>query len=594
MKLIVITGLLIFMMAPASAQLISGTVTDSVTGKKIPYATVGIAGTHKGTICNETGGFVIRAERLPLYLHLFCVGYRSGTVFIGKPAGADTMIDVMVKLAPVSIELSEVIVKPGEAERIMKRASSRLASTNKRLAHAHSFFRLSSEVNGEYTELVETYFDSYLNSTGIKSWTFDQGRYAVSKKAVESHYAVSRDFSFLNRCLDVFNYYNAEYNLPDFPFGPSVAAFFNYRIADRYNDGENEIVKIGYQPKKDIHGSFYSGYAEINITQNQLLRVQGHASHISQPAIHPENHNDRVEDVAMTVNVDFTTVSGLTFPNAIRYVLEYKYGHTKTGVMDHVVTRSSLINYDYEPRIYPMRQMPPDDFESDYADIDLNLYMPDFWAHNRILAETPVEKSVIDAFEKDGSFGKTFNAANDTIRILQDGFVLWTNHHPVKIDSIVKKHPDPVRRESMVLTISDAVEEKQDTIAGLYADLYFAFNCYQNKFYYCTLPLFDTRASFVKESYIKSEYYTANPRLPYVMNVFFDLTELYKRKLNYSLQQITNPCANKKLIKSIYLQTLNELYREELKLLKETWSADKLSYWEAQVEEGLSKYAAYK
>ncbi len=85
---------------------IEGTVVDSLTGLRLEFITIQEKGTANGTITDTKGTFTITvAARGKIVIS--CVGYRSKEISAGRRSH-----NVTIQLAPLDVQLSEVVVKP--------------------------------------------------------------------------------------------------------------------------------------------------------------------------------------------------------------------------------------------------------------------------------------------------------------------------------------------------------------------------------------------------------------------------------------------------------------------------------------------------
>lgn len=98
---------------------INGTISDKSSNEAIPYANIYFKIKQTGTISFNDGHFSINTSSIPDTLIISAVGYETHTI----PINEFRNYHLDVQLQPDEIELSEIIIKPGEnpANRIMKK-----------------------------------------------------------------------------------------------------------------------------------------------------------------------------------------------------------------------------------------------------------------------------------------------------------------------------------------------------------------------------------------------------------------------------------------------------------------------------------------
>jgi hypothetical protein len=99
--------LLIFPFQIFSQVSITGTVTDGINNQFIPYATVYVNGTTKGTITNPVGQFTLENVNTPCELVISHISYTTKVITLKN--NIDTLIHIM--LNPGEVELGVVEVK---------------------------------------------------------------------------------------------------------------------------------------------------------------------------------------------------------------------------------------------------------------------------------------------------------------------------------------------------------------------------------------------------------------------------------------------------------------------------------------------------
>jgi TonB-linked SusC/RagA family outer membrane protein len=86
--------------SPLQAQSVSGTITDSVSGRLLPAVTVRVKGSDRRTTADATGRYTIAVSSLQDTLLFSLIGYRLQEV----PVAGRTDIDVHLAVLPVEIE----------------------------------------------------------------------------------------------------------------------------------------------------------------------------------------------------------------------------------------------------------------------------------------------------------------------------------------------------------------------------------------------------------------------------------------------------------------------------------------------------------
>ena len=149
--------------SPLFAQdylLLSGTVIDAKTKDPLPYATVGVANKHIGTITNLSGAFALYLPdslKTDTILVSF-LGYESNSLPVAKFRAKGNKI----KLKPILTEIGEVIVKPFTPleviERVIENYDSNYAQTP---FIAKGFYLQEIIENDKFIDFIEAFVDIY-------------------------------------------------------------------------------------------------------------------------------------------------------------------------------------------------------------------------------------------------------------------------------------------------------------------------------------------------------------------------------------------------------------------------------------------------
>ncbi len=140
---------------PAFAQQrVDGKVVDKETGEPVPFASIGIVGTSRGTSTNLNGQFSLAVEP-GVVIKITCIGYESVVI---------RSVDQLqrVELAPVATQLAEVVIFQRElnARKIVRKAFSAINDNYATQPFLQRFFyRHYNKDDDEYGRLIEASVD---------------------------------------------------------------------------------------------------------------------------------------------------------------------------------------------------------------------------------------------------------------------------------------------------------------------------------------------------------------------------------------------------------------------------------------------------
>lgn len=87
---------------------VRGTVTDSLTNEPIPYASIFLMGSERGTRTDLDGNFSITVRVNFSHIRVSTLGYKT----LDIPVELGNINKLNIKMVPSYITLNEVIVKP--------------------------------------------------------------------------------------------------------------------------------------------------------------------------------------------------------------------------------------------------------------------------------------------------------------------------------------------------------------------------------------------------------------------------------------------------------------------------------------------------
>lgn len=259
-------------------QLIEGTIIDKETGKPVPFASIGVVDTSKGTSSNSNGEFSISVIQ-PFKLKITCVGYESKEVLSSEEINS-------ILLRPISTQLDAIVIldKAPNPRKIVRKAFANIDqnyinhpflqnffyrhyckddSTYGRLIEAsvdvwkHDGYRHLQGAAGDQEEIRVTQLRRSLDKT-----TMAQGHEPISIKNILQADMVGYQTKIPSEHL---SFYNDVSNLK--------TDFENYTFTfdgiTNYDD--QEVYQISYAYKKDSVSTTSGGYLYLTQATGSLF-----------------------------------------------------------------------------------------------------------------------------------------------------------------------------------------------------------------------------------------------------------------------------------------------------------------------------------
>jgi len=189
MRVAVLLFFCVFTIFPVTAQIfLSGKILDKSTREPLPYATVGVQGTDRGTITNEDGRFQIQLVPMEI-LEIRYTGYKPKTIRFDAPVEGLREIE-MERLVE---ELSTFNVAAAD-ERVFNWIGEARKDLSKSGFHqSKAFLELFTTKDSIPTEVLETYYNTEWRKSRIHNLIYKSGRVGVAP--VEDSYFMSRSTS---------------------------------------------------------------------------------------------------------------------------------------------------------------------------------------------------------------------------------------------------------------------------------------------------------------------------------------------------------------------------------------------------------------
>ncbi|MFZ6001344.1 MAG: carboxypeptidase-like regulatory domain-containing protein [Bacteroidota bacterium] len=147
-------GIFLLVSTSALGQVIEGKIVDAETGKPVPFASVGVVGTARGTSSNIDGEFSLFVSG-DASIKITCIGYASTVVnSLGELA--------VIQLKPIATQLTEIVIYDKEINprKIVRKAFASVADNFDTKPFSQTFFyRHYCKDDDEYGRLIEASVD---------------------------------------------------------------------------------------------------------------------------------------------------------------------------------------------------------------------------------------------------------------------------------------------------------------------------------------------------------------------------------------------------------------------------------------------------
>ncbi|TGE22452.1 hypothetical protein E5K00_19645 [Hymenobacter aquaticus] len=410
--LLLVLGLLFAQFA--QAQQLRGVVLDKDSNQPLPFASVSVPGTTLGTTTNTEGEFSLKVNKLPITLLISELGHVRDTLRVTSNAEL-----LRVSLASATITLPEVKVG-SYAFRLVDRAFRQLQRSYSRKFYGKAFYRQTTRIGGEPTELQEVVWNVKSTTARIEGTAIAQGRYAAKQSLT----------SFSN-----FSLYTKSYGLYDANADTlkslallSPNAVKNYLldlkgVVAGPDSTKGGIAEIDFETRPELTRYKAQGTIWIDVDSYKVVRYRMTTPNFTAST---SNVNQKFRNTKLDIEMSFQNTEEPIAP------LEYMKVNlsaelTTPGKPATPLTVSSFtFFYDTSttPTSIPYARVSVQD--RDLEAIKSIKYDPEFWANNPVVKRTPVEDEVIQSFEKRGAFGTMVPKAEakPDVRIDKNGRVI--------------------------------------------------------------------------------------------------------------------------------------------------------------------------
>jgi len=557
--------------------LIQGLVKDSKTNEALPYCSIAIKGTKKGTITNGEGVF-----RIPVRLT------RDTLMF--SYVGFDTQIVPAIKLDHdkiVFLKRKDVVLQEFTVHATNDFLYDILIQSRKKLLKdrtqhiAKVYYGIETQTKEQPIEQVECYYNGYLNGTSVDKLLLKNGRIGLA--GLDNRYFLTLNSSTAIINIDLTN---TNDHSPSNPFQFNKREMKNkFILGLEYSD--DQMHKITFHPRNNQSNCF-SGEIWIDKENFSLLKID---LAIENSARHPflPFPKDSLFNVDMAVSRTYKQEGSDILLDHINFSYHMKYKSNRDSInalIPSIITRDIdtkgvLYFYDYNnPFILPYFEYDAD--YDDYRKMSIIPYNEVFWNNNNTLLLTEKQKENLGFFAhkgclinfRDGNYGKDFLRLPkfDTNGFFEFYYSFWS---PVKRISLNKRMPlnETFSLEKINQSIQTNLYNLKVQILLDVTQLDDSINCR-------SYTVFDAKQTFY--------HLPEEPCTNSFLNIYFDICEIERRKMEKELNSHPYTVLQ---IDSIYKKTgecisnITRRYLKEVRLGKEEVA---LRIWNQYVLEKLN------
>ncbi len=244
-----------------------GHVSDRQSGRSLPYATIGLYGTNKGTISNESGDFVLNIPTIisdPVLVVTF-IGYRNQYCPVSLPSKGSIEISLDKNL----VSLQEVIIRYQDPANLLAEAMRKIPENYLNVSSMMTaYYRENVQRNNKFLlfseAVIEIRKDPYNGLHGDEKVRIIKGRKFVNVTAEDTVLMKIKSGIKSSLELDIVK------NLPYFLTAEN-RKFYTFEFSDIVSYKNHLVYKISFRQKPQIKEALYTGDIYLDMQNLTIL-----------------------------------------------------------------------------------------------------------------------------------------------------------------------------------------------------------------------------------------------------------------------------------------------------------------------------------
>ncbi len=246
---------------------VKGLVTDAVSGKPLPFATIAIYGTNKGTISNESGEFTLNIpdNTTDPVLVVSFIGYRNQYRPVTLPAASGLNISLLKDV----VSLQEVIIRYQDPAALLDEALKRIPQNYLNdYSLMNAYYRENVQRNHKFLLFSEAVLDILKGPYNIPA-ADDKVKIVKGRKFVntgEEDTIAMKIKSGIRSALELDIIKSMPYFLT-----PDSRNLFDFEFSDIVSYKNRLVYVIGFRQKPQVREALFTGHLYLDMENLAIL-----------------------------------------------------------------------------------------------------------------------------------------------------------------------------------------------------------------------------------------------------------------------------------------------------------------------------------
>ncbi len=395
MKTLILSLVLFFSIQFLNAQQVEvkGVVKDSKTQTTLPFASISVIGTTKGTISNEDGYFSLS---LPDSISDFVCTYVGYKKQIVKYESGKLLYIILME--PSEQMLREVTIRASDSDKLYELVAMIKKDKPANITVSKSYFESKSYCDTQQVELVSAFYNLHSKGYEITDLQLKAGKVGYQKFGNRIFMNIEASKSITG--MEIFN---RNEGFPENPLLMRIGELKKKYVLEQteifLSERGDTIVGVEFTPKKS-NENLFSGKLWVNSANARLIKLKLYCRNCMTHPFTPLTPSDRLTNVNMEINRSFHSTSANHFIDHADFTFEAQFSSRYSSQNNYtypIQAKAILHSFD-TTSIYTIPEFEfPDSSISDYSKIFAFPYIPEFW-------ESQKPHQISDQFQRNENF----------------------------------------------------------------------------------------------------------------------------------------------------------------------------------------------